>query len=230
MPMQKINDRIQSEICRYTIRKLSDENLMGDYLKCDSVIKSIALLQNTLNKHNVDADTCAKIIEDYTLNLIPAGTKGVIRGNKFNKIIQTHIETMGLDKRPTNPGGMVFDATIFDVCFEKKCPECETSEVPDWYIRNKNTNKVLIGMNQLDLCGGGQQLNRGYKYLVNNIHNTEKSNLLCVICNEMKFKTTTNKAFKLFEVGFRNNTLCYIGNLQHIIYDYFGLDNTGLNL
>ena len=41
-------------------------------------------------------------------------------------------------------------------------------------------------MNQLSLWGGGQQSNRGTKYLVNNKLNTEKSKLLCVVCNEIK--------------------------------------------
>jgi hypothetical protein len=63
-------------------------------------------------------------------------------------------------------------------------------------------------MNQLDLVGGGQQMNRGYKYLIDNKHNTEKSKLLCVICNKINFVSNKNKAYKLFEVGFSNNTLC----------------------
>lgn len=30
-----------------------------------------------------------------------------------------------------------------------------------------------------------------------------------------------NKAYKLFEIGFTNNTLCYIKNLPNIINEYF---------
>ena len=32
------------------------------------------------------------IIDDYLLELIPPGTKGVIRGNKFNKIVKETID------------------------------------------------------------------------------------------------------------------------------------------
>jgi hypothetical protein len=85
----------------------------------------------------------------------------------------------------------------------------------------KLTNKIIIGMNQLDLWGGGQQLNRGYKYLIDNKHNNEKSKLLCVVCNEIKFKSKKNKAYELFESGFKNNTLCYLNNLNNIITTYF---------
>jgi hypothetical protein len=74
----------------------------------------------------------------------------------------------------------------------------------------KLTNKIIIGMNQLDLTSGGHQLNRGYKYLIDNKHNKENSKLLCVICNEIQFKSNKNKAYKLFEIGFENNTLCYL--------------------
>ena len=76
-------------------------------------------------------------------------------------------------------------------------------------------------MNQLDLWGGGQQLNRGSKYIENNKHNNENSKLLCVVCNEIQFKSKKNKAYKLFEMGFKNNTLCYLNNLKNIITAYF---------
>ena len=39
----------------------------------------------------------------------------------------------------------------YEICFEKKCEDIETSEIPDWYIKNKKNNKIIIGMNQLDL-------------------------------------------------------------------------------
>ena len=79
-------------------------------------------------------------------------------------------------------------------------------------------------MNQLDLWGGGHQTNRGAKYLVNNEHNNENCKLLCVVCNEIQFKSNKNKAYKLFEIGFKNDTLCYLNNLQNIIYSYFNLE------
>ncbi len=78
--------------------------------------------------------------------MIPAGTKGVIRGNKFNKIIKNLIKNFELNEED------------FEVCFEKKCEKYNTNEIPDWYILEKSTNKIIIGMNQLDLWGGGQQI------------------------------------------------------------------------
>jgi hypothetical protein len=211
--IQEINNRIKNEVCYETIEKLKDINMMEDYKKCQSVINQIDKLDKILEKHNISFDSRNKIINDYMIELVPPGTKGVLRGNKFNTIVKEKIYTMNLD------------TSRFEISFEKQCPTHKTTEIPDWYILEKKTNKVLIGMNQLDLIGGGQQLNRGSKYLIDNKDNTEKSKLLCVICNFIKFTSKKNKAFHLFDIGFRNNTLCYLNNLNRIILNYFAQDN-----
>ena len=55
-------------------------------------------------------------------------------------------------------------------------------------------------MNQLDLWNGGAQLNRGYKYIINNKLNTNTSKLLCVVCNKKQFTRSNNKAFKIIKL------------------------------
>jgi len=208
LSIEEINSRIKQEICYETLENLTDEKLMSEYKNCNSVKNEIKKLSDVLEKY-VNEGTKQKIIQDYLLELIPAGTKGVIRGNKFNNIIKQYITKLELDTER------------FDICFEKKCETHYTSEIPDWYILEKSTNKIIIGMNQLDIWGGGQQLNRGYKYLIDNKHNNDNSKLLCVVCNEIQFKSKKNKAYKLFETGFENNTLTYLNNLKHIIISYF---------
>lgn len=206
--MEDINARIKEEICYETLEELTDQKLIGEYKHCKSVQNKIKKLNDVLGKY-VDEETNKKIIQEYLLQLIPAGTKGVIRGNRFNYVVKKFITKLELD------------TDRFEICFEKKCEGHFTTEIPDWYIMEKKTNKIIIGMNQLDLWGGGQQLNRGSKYIENNKHNNENSKLLCVICNEIQFKSNKNKAYKLFEIGFNNNTLCYLNNLQNIITSYF---------
>ena len=208
LSMEDINARIKKEICYKTLEELTDKNLMCEYKECDSVKKEIKKLGDVLEKYT-DEETKQKIIQEYLLELIPAGTKGVIRGNKFNNIVKNFITNLELD------------TDRFEICFEKKCEGHFTTEIPDWYILEKSTNKIIIGMNQLDLWGGGQQLNRGSKYIENNKHNNENSKLLCVVCNEIQFKSKKNKAYNLFEIGFNNNTLCYLNNLENIINTYF---------
>lgn len=207
--MEAINARIRDEICYNTLEELTDTKLMPEYLSCSSVKNEIKKLTDILSGEHIDEDTRDRILQKYSLDLIPPGTKGAIRGNKFNKIVKEHITNLSLDTER------------FDIRFEEKC-ECHfTSEIPDWFIHERSTNKIIIGMNQLDLWSGGQQLNRGFKYLENNKHNSENSKLLCVVCNEIQFKSDKNKAYKLFEIGFIHNTLCYLNNLRNIITSYF---------
>lgn len=204
-----INNRIDNEICDDTINKLKDTYLINEYRECKSVQNEIKKLELILEKYNIETNKKKLILNDYILELIPAGTKGVIRGNKFNSIVKDTINNLKLNNER------------FEICFEKQCQICITSEIPDWYILEKSTGKVIIGMNQLDLWGGGQQINRGYKYLINNKNNTDKSKLLCVVCNKIKFNSNKNKTYKLFEIGYLNNTLCYIKNIGSIINKYF---------
>jgi hypothetical protein len=206
--MDDINKRIETEICQDTIIKLSDEKLLSEYIRCKSVKNAIKKLDDILNKY-INDDIKEKIINEYLLELIPSGTKGVIRGNKFNNIIKNKIINLNLDDEK------------FEICFEKKCNLCLTSEIPDWYIMEKSCKKLIIGMNQLDLWNGGQQLNRGFKYIENTNYNNSKTKLLCVVCNKIIFTSDKNKAYKLFKIGFENNTLCYLNNLENIIKSYF---------
>ena len=207
-----INDRIKKEICYNTLSQLTDEKLLPVYKNSDSVIEELKKQEKMLDKY-VDSETKQKILSDpeNILQLIPAGTKGVIRGNKFNEIVKLAI----LEKNT--------DFERFEICFEESCKinGNETSEKPDWYILEKSTEKVIIGMNQLDLWSGGAQTNRGSKYIEGNKHNNDKSKLLCVVCNEIQLSSKNNKTYKLFETGFKHNTLCYLNNLQNIILSYF---------
>lgn len=55
----------------------------------------------------VDESIKSCIIKDYIPNLIPPGTKGVIRGNKFNTIIKEKILSFKISEEN------------FDIMFEK---------------------------------------------------------------------------------------------------------------
>ena len=151
-----INKRIQKEVCLHTIEKLNDIQLLDKYKNSISVKKKITYLESILTKYNLENNIMQNIISDYTPALIPPGTKGVIRGHQFNLIVKNIINNMNLDN------------TKFQIKFEKKCNLYLTHEIPDWYILEMNTNKLIIGMNQLDIWSGGHQINRGFKYIINN--------------------------------------------------------------
>ncbi len=207
LSLESINRRIKYEVCHDTIEKLQDVNLLDIYLRCNSVKNKVSRLTSILKAQNLDDNIIQKIIVEYTLELIPAGTKGTIRGMKFNKIVKNAIYNINLNEER------------FEIRFEKECDVCPTSEIPDWYIRDTSTNRVLIGMNQLDLWNGGHQTNRGSKYILSGVRDEYK--IVCVVCNAIQFTNSNTKAFKLFQMGFSRNTICYLKNLGNIIIEFF---------
>jgi len=71
-----INQRILNEICNDTITELTDEQLLDEYKECKSVKNKIKTLGEILEKHHINTEKKEAIINDYLLELIPAGTKG----------------------------------------------------------------------------------------------------------------------------------------------------------
>lgn len=209
--LQNINQRISSEFCADTVQKLTDVSLLSEYQECKSVKNSVAKLSNILEKHlEISEETRDAILKEYLVEMIPPGTKGVIRGNKFNKMVQEKIQNLGLP------------ADIFEVAFERNCATAPTSEIPDWYITDKIQNKTLIGMNQLDLWGGGHQINRAAKYIMKDPFNGQDNiKLVCVVCNFIVLKSEKNKAFHIFENGYERNTICYLNSLEKIVREFF---------
>lgn len=150
--------------------------MIENYKEQKSVIKNIDELKQILKLNGVEDDKIEKIINDYIIKLVPPGTKGVIKGNNFNMYIKECI--LSLDG--------IKNEDVFIINFEKKHINFPTDEIPDWYIYNKKKDIIMIGMNQLDLWSGDQQINRGFKYI--NIKNDEKSKIVCVVCNLVLLK------------------------------------------
>ena len=134
-----INNEIKKQINKDILNDLKDKKLLNEYLKCKSVNNSIDKLVNILKDINIEEKKINEIKTKYILELIPAGTKGIIRGNKFNEIVKNYINNLNLDKK------------IYEIKFETNCDNVITDERPDCYIKNIKNNKVIIIMNQLDL-------------------------------------------------------------------------------
>ena len=205
-----INKLIREQFCHETIEQINDENLMELYTSSASHQRQMKKIQDILNNYPLEDVLKIKLSKEISNTFIQPGSRGCIRGCKFNEVVNKKINELGLDHER------------FEICFEQFCPEYYTSEIPDWYIRELTTNKVLVGMNQLDLWGGGHQLNRGFKYILENKqHNNKNAKLLCVICNYKQLKSVNSKAYRIFKNGFENNTLCYLKNLKQIINLFF---------
>jgi hypothetical protein len=204
----ELNALIESSVCKDTLCALSDKSLLNKYKETQSLGKKITSLRQVLKDNDIETDKINKILEEFVMSLVPPGTKGVIRGNMFNKIVKDKILSFNLDP------------SKYDIKFENKHDKIVTSEIPDWYIENKQNNKVLIGMNQVDLWNGGQQLNRGFKYLINNSIDNSHCQLICVVANPITLKTNKSKAFQLFDKTFESGKMCYLTQLQNTIQKF----------
>ena len=88
LSLTEINRKINNQICYNTINILNDFNLKNEYLKTSSVKNKINKLKLLLIKNEIDTNKIDNILNEYLFDLIPSGTKAVIRGNLFNKIIK----------------------------------------------------------------------------------------------------------------------------------------------
>jgi hypothetical protein len=209
--IEKLNQEVKRQYCPETEQAISDESLLSVYKEADSVKRQTKILKEILKEEGIEAEKIDNVLTKYILSLIPAGTKGVIRGNKFNKLVEKKIKTYDLGED-------------FVIKCEKKHPDFETSEIPDWYIYQKSTKKIVIGMNQLDLWSGGAQSNRGAKYVLDESkHNDPKCKMVSVICKDKVMASKHNKMFEIFKVGFAGKRLCYINGIEEIVKEYFSL-------
>lgn len=207
MEVADINSFIEINVNCDIIDKLTDKKLFPEYIKCLFFAKKMTKLKEIIKKYVNDVVTNSICVE-FTSEIIPAGIKGNIRGKKFNDLVSDFIENLNLP---------------FQIETEKMCPNHETSEIPDWYIYDEKTGKAMIGMNQIDLWSGGQQSNRGSKYVTGYVDKVNEK-LVCVVCNNTKVCKKNSKKYKLFNVGINKKTLCYVGeSLRKIIFDYFGM-------
>jgi len=213
--IEQINGFINKTYCPDASAKLTDLSLKRAYLKTPSCVKRISFLQENLEKLGIPKNFIQTILQsDAIVNelCIPPGTKGAIRGNEFNRIVKDVV---------TNIVKSFHDKDDYTLKFEEKFRD-STHEIPDWYIYNKKMDKVLIGMNQIDLWTGGQQTNRGSKYVLNDeFHNSDNQKIVSVVCKYHKLHSKNNKAYHIFHKGFQNDRLCYIGNLHNIINSFF---------
>lgn len=211
MDIAKINKRINTEYCSKTYNKLTREKLQKECIKHVSFKQKIETTRKKLSQYFTNTEQMNNYLNDYEIiqSHISPGLLGNIRGKKHDKIIEKKIKSFKLSPER------------FTIRFEHKPPNIEIAERPDWYIYDKKTKKTIIGMNQIDIFKGGHQTNRGDKYLIDNKYNNENTKLLCVICNKTQIKNKNSKAYKFFNVGFTNDTLCYIKNIYNIINTYF---------
>ena len=192
---------------------LSDKTLMRKFLLSPSTIKEAATLKDILVKNaHMSKETWESIYNEYGPYLVKAGTKGSIRGNVFNHVVKEEIESIN-SKR----------ARKLIIKFEKKHEVHVTDEIPDFTVEDPITHKVLIGMNQIDMWGGGQQVNRLTKYMTISMSD---NNMHLVSCVARKFKIndntkTNSKVYQAINKGFSEGYIIYRSQLESLINSFF---------
>ena len=193
--MDSINMQILNGFDFDCNNKLTTRSMLPKLMNSKSMEVKKKKFENALLK-NGNTNTSGAW-NDYAKEVISPGSKGCLRGLEFNNYISSMLLKLVKDYN-------------FKVEFEKKVPSFD--EKVDWIIKNENTGKWLVGMNQVALWGGGHQYNRAGKYILN--HNP---NLLCVVNDYVQVKTEKSKLFEIFRVGFENQSLCYPQNMLQLI-------------
>ena len=199
--LKKINKFINNNYCPVIDNKVHDDN---NLYKLNSTNELKIKIKNKITKIIGNNEKIDNLVNEILPLTISSGTKGVIRGNLFNKEVSLIIKETINDR-------------IHLKYFEEKIPKNKKlSERPDWFIDDTKNNKLLIGYNQLDLWNGGQQYNRGDKYM--NITNEDK--IIFVICKKTKL-FNKNKKFRIFKLGIEKEILFYPKNLKNYIINFF---------
>jgi len=207
--------------CSKTDRCLSDDFLFDVYKKSKSVKQRVNNIKEHLSKNTrLTPKKCCSLATDIVLRyMIPSGVKASIRGKVFNDLIAKEIQ-IHLKHHPY----LAFQRESFPDSLKH---QTFLNELPDWYIMNTKTKKIIIGYNQIDLWSGGAQCNRAHKYLHNamvykTLQTKYNCKLVCMIAKKIPLTTTSknpSKIHKILEEGINNNKLFYIKHLRHLILE-----------
>ena len=215
-PFAALQSFIDAGYCPTIAQALSDDVLASAYAESVCMKKKRVLFAGMMTQH-LGVDTAQTVgaqafMDDLLRASVAPGLKGVIRGNRFNRLVAEKVrECLG-------------DAPHLTVTTEEKLPFL--NEIPDWCVWDAHSGRRLVGYNQLDLWEGGQQTNRGSKYVVNDaLHNQlpEQVSVLSVVAHHVRLQSTKNKVYTLFQKGVATQRIAYANHLPSMVRAYFHL-------
>jgi hypothetical protein len=182
--------------------ELDDDALIADYHSCKSVKTRLLKIKTVLLEygmtHTASTQIARKLLE------VPPGTKSHVRGSKFNDIIANEVKRKA--------GGLDFQR-------EKK--HSFFHEIPDWIVTKGR--KTLVGYNQVSLFGGGHQLNRASKYILDDTFHAKlsKNNIKMVCIVRDVPHVGKGKSFHILSTGIVKKRLYCIGGIGALLNEYF---------
>lgn len=158
--------KMENQYDAYFASLVQDYKLYDKYMQCKACQLLKGNVADILSKNIEDAATVEKITQKIVSANIPPSVKSCVRG----KFINDHVRKCLMKEA---------DALGCAVTFEKKHP-C-VSEIPDWTLTWGE--QTYIGFNQYDLWGGGAQLNRCSKYVMDDaLHSRLAKKNIYIIC------------------------------------------------
>jgi len=205
--------------CEKTYRKLSDEFLLDVYKKSKSVKHRIHAISEVLSAHTKSNKRKSFILASHLVMnyMIPSGVKASIRGNAFNDIVFNYLRNIVSSKKMLTLTREAFPDVMMDQTY--------LNEIPDWFIKDTKTHKLILGYNQIDLWTGGAQCNRAHKYLQNDglykaLEDKYQCRLVCMIASPLPgTMKKTSKIYKILEEGFQKKRLIYIKQLRLLLQE-----------
>lgn len=202
--LQRINSEINKQYCPSTEGKLKDSILKRKYVNTKAHKLKVAYIDKIIKKHRIQSHVREQLVRDISDYVIPHGIKACVRGRRFNDIVAEHIRAK------------IKHLEGFSLLLEKQHEGC--TEIPDWILVHNETNRKIIGFNQLDFWRGGAQLNRASKYLLcsSRQHDHEKGAVrkVYVLARHIQLKSMNCKIFHCFKKGFALNKLFYLKGLD----------------
>lgn len=216
--IDKVNLTVRRTFCEISWKELDKRNFINEIKSSPAFInrkKQFLSYFNDEEKEQIEKINILLNNNEFILDFLTTPPMfGNMRGRKFNEIVKKKV--LSIESFKEEP---------YEINFEKKHTTFSTTEKPDFTIYNTQSKRVIIGMNQIDLWSGGQQLNRGAKYILENTNKNRDVLFLCVIAsNEKCFfskENCTSKKFKILQKGFDNDTLCYLKDLERIAKKWF---------
>lgn len=150
------------------------------------------------------------LVERLMSHFVSHGIKSSLRGIKFNNEVAKKIQPL-VRRKPH----IIFSLeTSHRLLFEK----------PDWMLYNCRTRSTLVGYNQIDLWGGGHQINRGSKYILDQaLHarlSRHKVKLVAVVAGGPSTLTKGTKKYDIVNTGIEKKRLFTPSALPKLIRDF----------
>jgi hypothetical protein len=208
-----INDTYDTQI----VSKLNDAFFLSRCNQSAPTIRNRATLNKILLSYKIRKATRERICDRAVPLLVPPGVKASFRGSQLNKLINQRLTRL-VKKIPG-----------VSIVFEQSHKKISTviHERPDWLVTTKD-GRMLVGFSQVALWGGGQQLNRGAKYVLDNRLHTALARkgitLVCVVAEKPKSMVATmskaSKLRKIMDIGIQKHRILYPKALETFIRSF----------